>query len=183
MHDHNSTQLPSDELKKEHEITLKVAGKVAEEVSWIRKQGRVDQARIKKYCEFFQNFTDRCHHAKEERFYFAAAKIIGDEQIQTDIARLEAEHTYFRAIMDQIDYLLEAQPHDIEQLAERLERYVALLTVHIQKEDRALFNDADTLLPPKEQQALRSAFQRIEKMELGEGFHERYHRLAEDLIG
>ena len=176
-------EMPSDQLKKEHTITLAVAGAVREEAAKLRQTGQVDRQKIERFIDFFSNFTDRCHHAKEERFYFPAAQVYDGEEIDRQVAELKAEHAQFRAMLQEVKYLLGKDSPDSGMLAERLDRYSELLEIHIDKENRILFARADILLPPEEEKALMTSFHYIEEEELGEGFHEKYHSLAKDLAG
>ena len=57
---------PTEELKHEHEVILLVL-QGAERQAALRapKQGNLNEL-----LDFFANFIDRCHHAKEERYLF-----------------------------------------------------------------------------------------------------------------
>ena len=59
--------------------------------------------------------------------------------------------------------------------------YAKLLRRHIQKEDNVLYPMADRVLTGQDQQALAEAFEKVEAQEIGQGVHEKYHRLAHEL--
>ena len=59
--------------------------------------------------------------------------------------------------------------------------YAELLRRHIQKEDNVLYPMADRVLTGQDQQALAEAFEKVEAQEIGQGVHEKYHRLAHEL--
>jgi hypothetical protein len=52
---------------------------------------------------------------------------------------------------------------------------------HIEREDGQLYRKSGIFLPGTEERALMIGFDRLENVDLGVGFHERYHRLAEGL--
>ena len=56
------------------------------------------------------------------------------------------------------------------------------MRAHTDKEDNVVFPLADGLLRPADQAALAADFERIEAKELGPGTHERYHRIAHQLL-
>ena len=68
-----------------------------------------------------------------------------------------------------------------QTILDNLTRYVQLLRDHIYKEDHILYPMADQLLLPDDQRALEESFERAEREEIGEGVHERYHRIAHEL--
>lgn len=174
-------KIPSDQLKKEHDITLVVAEAVRDEASKIRRTGKLDRKRIGRFIDFFSNFTDKCHHAKEERYYFAAAQVYDGPQIDQQVAELMAEHVHFRGMLEQIGFLIERDSPDTAMIAERLDRYAEILGEHVRKENRVLFAAADIVVPVEEKRAMLESFEHLEKVELGEGFHEKYHELAKEL--
>jgi len=56
-----------------------------------------------------------------------------------------------------------------------------MLRNHIEKEDNILYPMGDRLFSQEDQQSLSEAFEKIEKEEMGEGVHEKYHQLAHEL--
>ncbi len=172
----------SRQLMAEHEVILEVL-RVAESQADHGRQGfDMDDNRVRKIVDFSRNFTDRCHHAKEERFYFPAAQVYAGQRIYGFLDELTAEHAYGRSIMDEIEYLLSGDASDAAKLiAERLSMYVSTMRRHIERENGQLFRRSGTFLPGTEERALMVGFDRVENVDLGVGFHERYHRLAEEL--
>ena len=61
--------------------------------------------------------------------------------------------------------------------------YIDLLRQHIQKENTVLFPLADQRLNKSQQSLLVEGFARIEKERIGEGRHEAFHRMLEELTG
>ena len=68
-----------------------------------------------------------------------------------------------------------------EILVDKAKGYLRLLKDHIQKEDEVLFRIADDVIPADEQKALLRSFEEHEAREIGEGVHEKYLKLVEEL--
>lgn len=178
-----SAQDPSGQLEKEHDITLKMLDAARQEAAMIRQTGSLNAQRILKMHDFFSNFVDKCHHAKEERFYFPAAKFYDGRPIENLTAELVNEHNYGRALLQEVAYMLEQkQTADAALVADRLDRYAEMIRAHIGKENQILYHQADFRLPLAEKAGMMEGFARIEKQELGEGFHDKYHALAMDVL-
>ena len=172
----------SRQLLAEHEVILHVLAAIQSEADHIRQGFTMDENRVRQILDFSRSFTDRCHHGKEERYYFPAAQVYVGQRVYGFVDELEVEHAYGRSIMDEIDYLLgSGESEAAQRIADRLSVYATLMRRHVQKENERLYQRAGTFLPTAEEQALMIGFERIEEVELGLGFHERYHHLAEDL--
>ncbi|MCK9344072.1 MAG: hemerythrin domain-containing protein, partial [Massilibacteroides sp.] len=67
----------SEDLRKEHELiitTLNVLDKVVDKIELGEK---VDATDLKDIVVFLSEFADKCHHGKEEGFYFPALERAG----------------------------------------------------------------------------------------------------------
>lgn len=134
---------------------------------------------------FFANFADRCHHGKEEKHLFAtmAARGVPVEggPIGTMLAEHEQGRAYVRAMREEGRKYAEGTLEDPSRLIEAVQGYVGLLRQHILKEDRILYPLANRLLGPQDQAALVEACERVEREEMGEGEHERFHAMIDQL--
>jgi hemerythrin-like domain-containing protein len=172
----------SRQLMAEHEVILEVLRAAQAEADRIRRGFNMEGNRVRDIVDFSRNFTDRCHHGKEERFYFPAAEVYAGQRVYSFVEELTAEHAYGRSIIDEIDYLLGGDASETARLiAERLSVYVSTMRRHIQRENQQLYRKSGTFLPGAEERALLVGFDRLESVDLGIGFHEKYHRLAETL--
>jgi hemerythrin-like domain-containing protein len=86
-----------------------------------------------------------------------------------------------RAIGDAIPKAKEGDVSAIQTISENLDAYIQLLRNHIEKEDNVLYPTADKVFTEQDQQSLSEAFDKVEAEEMGEGVHEKYHKLAHDL--
>ena len=86
-----------------------------------------------------------------------------------------------RAMDASIDEAADGDGHACAAFVHQAREYVALLREHIQKEDHCLFPMADGALTAADQDELARRFARVEHEEIGDGVHERYVRMADDL--
>jgi hemerythrin-like domain-containing protein len=182
-HARPAEQDPSVILEDEHRLVVIVADEAAKEAAQIRQSGQVDRARVEKMTPFFTNFVDHCHHAKEERYYFPALLAKNPGDFRPLITELENEHEQGREILRGL--AADLQRDDLAPVADRiadsLEQYAFLIRAHIRKETERLFPQAESVLSVAERVSLVAEFDRIEREEMGEGSHERYHKLAAEL--
>jgi hemerythrin-like domain-containing protein len=96
------------------------------------------------------------------------------------------EHTLGRELIkntaDSLKLYAGGDKSAAEGVAENLAGYADLLSRHIFKEDNILFKMADNFLNDDDNNSLLAAFDYVEKVEMGNGFHEKYSMLADELI-
>ena len=83
---------PTEELKHEHQIVLLILKAAEREVANINGGGALHVDEVEKMVDFFQNFTDRCHHAKEEKHLFPSLQQHGLPVGSGPVAVMLAEH-------------------------------------------------------------------------------------------
>jgi len=167
---------------QEHRVIEKVLD-ATERMLW---SGTTDRDFLTRALDFFRNYADRCHHAKEEGELFPVLETLGVPRQGGPIGCMLQEHDEGRHLLGVVADNLEAAQrgdrtatHNLHQAARR---YVAMLRQHIQKEDNVLFVMADQLLGPDEQQQMLEAFDRAQRSDDGVARHERYESLAEELF-
>ena len=176
---------PTEILKKEHKIVLMVLNGAEREANSIQYTGKVQVEKINQMVDFFRNFTDKCHHAKEEKYLFAKMEERGVSRESKPISFMLKEHIKGRekvkAIAEALPKAKKGDSSAIKSLKDNLSTYVQLLRGHIDREDNILFPMADRVFTAEDQEALSEAFEKVEAEEMGEGVHEKYHRLAHEL--
>ncbi len=173
-------------LKHEHEAILFVIGAVEKEVDYIEKTGRIHARTVREMVDFFINFVDRCHHAKEEKHLFVMLRERGMPVKSGLLAALLHEHDRGRACVRAVAQAVAKQnipPAAIRKAKENIADYAKLIRAHIDKENNVLYPMADRLLKLADQRALAEAFDKVESEELGAGVHEKYHAWIKKLIG
>ena len=134
---------------------------------------------------FFSSFADRCHHAKEEKHLFPGLEKRGVAVEGGPIGAMLQEHrqgrAYIRIMREEGQKYAEGTLADPDLLVDAVRAYVSLLRQHILKEDRILFRLSDQVLTPADQQELLEACECVEREEMGEGQHERFHAMIDEL--
>jgi hemerythrin-like domain-containing protein len=134
---------------------------------------------------FIKNFTDECHHKKEEKVLFPALVENGLSKGSGPVAVMLAEHEEGRRLAQGIRQATERfQAGDIrmrEALIQNSKAYINLLRQHIMKEDKVLFPMADKVIPAEQHEKIALAFEQYDIDSLGEDMHSKYFGLAERL--
>ena len=176
---------PTDILSSEHRVIEQVLACLAKIAENAEAQGRLDKHAAEQAVDFFRAFADHCHHGKEEAHLFPAMEAAGFSRSQGPTGVMLREHeqgrAHVRAMAEAIGPASAGDAAAVRRFAEHARGYIALLGAHIQKEDHVLFAMANQALSPEEQQTLLAAFQKVESEEMGEGTHEKYLAIANDL--
>jgi hemerythrin-like domain-containing protein len=177
---------PIETLRKEHEVirtALKAARREAERIA---DEGEFDSEKMLVMIEFFRDFTDRNHHAKEEEALFPLVRehIPGRGIL---LEKLLADHDESRHYRRQMAAaFLSAEKGEelaIPKAMDYLRTFIDHLQAHIDLEDRELIPLAEQFLGDESRQALAEAFHRIETATTGARTLERYSNLAARLAG
>jgi hemerythrin-like domain-containing protein len=178
---------PTEILKHEHEIILKVLTAAETAAESIERSGELDAEKLSQMLEFFRGFADRCHHGKEEKHLFPALLQRGGAAAQAPVSVMLGEHdqgrSHIKAIAEALPGAAEGEAQAAQAVTRNLRDYVGLLRAHIEKENNILFRIAEEILSASDQESLSEAFARVEAEEMGEGTHEKYHQLAHRLTG
>jgi len=141
----------------------------------------------KKTLDFIRHFADRCHHLKEEKILFPALEGHGISRENGPIGIMLLEHEegrgYVRSMMRALDLCAANNEAAEKTLVENAKAYLRLLRGHIEDEGKVLFRIADAVIPADEQKELLRTFEEHEAKEMGEGVHEKYLKLLEELEG
>ncbi len=176
---------PTEILKDEHRLVLLML-QIMEAVAVRLEQGKpVNTDDLAAIIDFIRTFTDKCHHAKEEKHLFPALEKAGMPHNDGPIAVMLREHELGRSYAGGMDEALgrmkSGDGSHAKTFAENARGYIQLLINHIDKEEHVLFVMADQLLNPAAQAELAEGFERIEREETGAGVHEKYHALLHRL--
>jgi len=170
-------------LRDEHAGIERMLNIVEAAVRRLQRGEAVPPALFHDATEFFRNFADNCHHAKEEQQLFPALEERGVPREGGPLGVMLAEHdqgrAFIRGMQAAIQPAFAGDPQGRQALIEQAQGYIALLREHILKENHVLFPMADQLLSPSAQEKLCDAFEVIERERTGPGEHERYHRMMD----
>ncbi len=175
----------SEVLMAEHRAIERVLDAVDRAAARVERGEPVPPRLFADAATFFSGFADHCHHTKEERELFPILEQHGVQVEGGPIGAMLAEHEqgrgYIRILRAEGEKYAQGQLADPQLLVETVYAYVGLLRQHILKEDRVLFSLSDRLLSSEEQHALIEACERVESEEMGEGEHERFHGMIEEI--
>ena len=176
---------PTEILMSEHrviELVLTVLDKMADETF---TKSAIDVPSARDVISFLQNFSDKCHHGKEEAKLFPAMERCGLPRDAGPTAVMRHEHEIGRANVRKMAEAVTAfeagTPGSTDRFAFEARGFVELLRDHIAKEDQVLFPMADRMLPAAVVEELLRDFRHVEEHDLGAGTHERFVALAASL--
>jgi hemerythrin-like domain-containing protein len=153
-----------DELRKEHQIILRVAQRMEEAVS-----GRADkpasEAFLRAAVDFVRVYADRNHHGKEEGALFEMMS--RNPRLAGMAAVLTEEHVDNRAMIGGVEQALDA--HQDEAIRSAVLAFVSYIRAHIAKEDDMIFDAAERELTADDAVVLERAFAEVEADALGTG--------------
>ncbi|MEJ2153939.1 MAG: hemerythrin domain-containing protein [Desulfobacteraceae bacterium] len=177
-----------DELFAEHEavrLTLKILKKIGRQVD---ETGRIPHTEhVDQLFDFFNTFVDRCHHNKEEQLLFPALEQAGISREGGPIGVMLNEHQQGRDLVAAMKADLSQYKRGDRIAARRFKKhaddYIALLDIHIDKENKMLFPMATRHLPANHLSEMKKGFDKIESEKIGAGKHAHFHRVLEEFEG
>jgi hemerythrin-like domain-containing protein len=179
---HHHSEKATELLSDEHRVIERVLT-VVEKLTQTPVESAIEN--WKKALDFFRYFADQCHHFKEEQVLFPAMEERGIPREGGPIGMMLMEHEegrgHVRSMLAALTLAEARNEAAKDTLLENARAYLRLLREHIQKEDEVLFRIADDVIPPDEQKELLRSFEEHEAKEIGEGVHEKYLKIAEEL--
>jgi hemerythrin-like domain-containing protein len=173
-------------LRKEHDAILRMLDATEQVTRSLAGGARIPAHILSNTIEFFRLFADRCHHGKEEELLFPALEKKGMPRSGGPIGVMLMEHDSGRALIAEMAEAAKAYESGDKEAgrkwANAATNYARLLRDHIAKENNILFVMAERLLTPTEQEELAVGFDAIEVEKMGEGTHERLHRMMDGLL-
>lgn len=172
----------TETLKHEHQVILLALTGAEAQAEQLTRNPAQATALLAQMADFFRNFADRCHHAKEENLLFPLMEERGIPREGGPLGVMYREHeegrAHVRAIFEALPQATGGNTVALAELRQHVFAFVDLLREHIDKEDHCLYAMADQALSAQDQDDLQAAFDRVEAEEIGEGVHEHYHELA-----
>ena len=123
--------------------------------------------------EFFADFADRCHHAKEEELLFPLLKRRGIPEQGGPIGVMLHEHDAGRACVRRMRASGQSG-FESSSFSAAAKEFIPLLRQHIFKENNILFQMAGNVMSSADDAALDEQFTRVEAERELAGMHERF---------
>lgn len=134
---------------------------------------------------FIQEYSDNCHHSKEETIFFEAMLNEGYSKEEEPLKSMFTEHNmeshFTRGIKMAAEDVKSGDRSRIKILSANSRNYVTLLKLHIQREDSEIYPKAKQDLSDEAIDKIEVAF--LEKLteENDNGIHTKFTALAEKL--
>jgi len=172
-------------LRSEHERILSVIACLRAACDAAQREDNFDPDTFRQGLDFIRNYADAWHHAKEEVHLFPALEAAGMPREGGPVGVMLHEHEVGRShvgvMAENLDAAAEGDGPARAAVVEHALAYADLLDAHIQKEDGILFNMADRILPPDEQQRLEEVYRTAVPVGADAGTGARYEELARTL--
>ena len=171
-------------LRRDHELIEKVIKAMESTIQLLNDGKQIPEFILLPVIDFSKNFTDVCHHSKEEKSLFPALEKAGLPSNMGPIAMMLIDHQRSREIGTEMEasakeYLSSG---DSTKLISDMQQYVEHITEHLWKENNKLFMMAEARLQYVSEKVDKELTE-IEKSKLDEigKTREHYENLAENL--
>ena len=140
--------MSTESLQKDHKLIEKVLLALDATIKLLKNGKQIPKQILLPTIDFTQNFTDICHHGKEEEALFPALEKTGMPSHMGPIRMMIVEHRRTKAIAEQIELASKKylETDDSVDLILTLEAYVQHVTEHLWKENNRLFKMAESRL-------------------------------------
>lgn len=159
----------SQMLLHEHNAILVALGVIEKMCKHVKNHRGVDPKDITDIIDFLDVYVNKCHHFKEENFFFPALEEVGVRNHDGLIGNMIAEHRQERDLIDRIRNSIVNNEVNKEEFVDAATAYIDLIRTHIVKENTVLFQISDIKFTEATHRRLVGEFESIEKNMLGEG--------------
>ena len=171
-------------LRRDHDLIEKVVKAMESTIQLLHDGKQIPESILLPVIDFSKNFTDVCHHSKEEKSLFPALEQAGMPSNMGPIAMMLVDHQRTREIGTQMEestkeYLSSG---DSTKLISDMQLYVEHVTEHLWKENNRLFMMAEARLQYVSEKVDKelNEIEESKLKDLGKP-REHYEQLAENL--
>ncbi len=171
-------------LRRDHDLIEKVIKAMDSTIQLLNDGKQIPESILLPVIDFTKNFTDVCHHSKEENSLFPALEQAGMPKNMGPIAMMLMDHERSREIGASMEesakeYLSSG---DSTKLISDMRQYVEHITEHLWKENNRLFMMAEARLQYVSQKVDKelTEIEESKLKDLGKS-REHYEKLAENL--
>ena len=135
-------------LRRDHDLIEKVIKAMESTIQLLNDGKQIPESILLPVIDFSKNFTDVCHHSKEENSLFPALEQAGMPRNMGPIAMMLMDHERSREIGKEMessakDYISSGNS---TKLISDMQQYVEHITEHLWKENNKLFMMAEARL-------------------------------------
>ena len=171
-------------LRKDHDLIEKVIKAMESTIQLLNDGKQIPESILLPVIDFSKNFTDVCHHSKEEKSLFPALEQAGMPTNMGPIAMMLIDHQRSRELGKEMENSTKTylSSGDSTKLVTDLQQYVEHITEHLWKENNRLFMMAEARLQYVSKK-INQELNDIEESKLRETgkTREHYEQLAETL--
>ena len=171
-------------LRRDHELIEKVIKAMESTVQLLVNGKQIPESILMPVIDFTKNFTDVCHHSKEEKSLFPALEQAGMPSNMGPIAMMLIDHQRSREIGTEMEESAKKYlgSGDSSKLISDMQQYIEHITEHLWKENNRLFMMAEARLQYVSEKVDKE-LNEIEKSKLDTlgKTREHYEQLAENL--
>lgn len=171
-------------LRKDHDLIEKVIKSMETTVELLHSEKQIPESILLPVIDFSKNFTDICHHNKEEKSLFPALEKAGLPKNMGPIAMMLMDHERSREIAKRMELSTKQylESGDSNKLISDMNEYIQHIKEHLWKENNRLFMMAEARLQYVSDKVDKE-LNEIEKMKLEEIGNDRhyYEELADNL--
>ena len=171
-------------LKKDHDLIEKVLKSMWATIPILKSGNKIPEPILNQVIDFTKNFTDICHHGKEESSLFPELEKKGMPRNAGPIAVMLMEHEVTRKLANRMEsssktYL---DSGDSTQLITDMQEYINHVVQHLWKENNRLFEMAEMALR-NDVDYMNKSLHDVEDAKLKEigKTREHYEKFAEEL--
>ena len=175
--------MSTESLKRDHALIEKVLKSMWSTIPLLKSGTTIPEPILNQVIDFSMNFTDVCHHSKEENSLFPELEKKGMPRNSGPIAVMLMEHEVTRKIATRMEassktYLKNG---DATQLIVDMQEYINHVVQHLWKENNRLFEMAEMALRNDVEQVNQSLqdMENTKLKELGKT-REHYEKFAEE---
>ena len=145
---------PTESLKKDHALIEKMINALQTISSLLNNGKQIPESNLNQAIDFSINFTNTCHHGKEEESLFPTLENKGMPREGGPIARMLYEHEITKNLAESIvkstnTYI---STGNYKELVKDIDNYVQHVSLHLSNENQKLFAIADIILKDQENQ-------------------------------
>lgn len=171
-------------LRKDHDLIEKVIKAMESTIQLLNDGKQIPESILLPVIDFSKNFTDVCHHSKEEKSLFPALEQAGMPTNMGPIAMMLIDHQRSRELGKEMENSAKTylSSGDSTKLINDMQQYVEHITEHLWKENNRLFMMAEARLQYVSKK-INQELNDIEESKLRETgkTREHYEQLAETL--
>jgi hemerythrin-like domain-containing protein len=137
-------------LREEHQRILRVLERFDVVLIEARATMKVSAGTFRPFLEFFRDFADQYHHAKEEDCLFPCLERCASKDDLESMRILLEEHQIgrkrVRIMLDDLDDANGGDAFAVDRVLDQAQKFRDLLIGHIGREDHGLFRAADDVV-------------------------------------